>query len=62
MRKCIVLSHSIRQSARYFSGHAWVPYLPFVRLFVGECDGYCPVFELDFISLDSRAVAGVRGR
>jgi hypothetical protein len=37
------------------------PLAPFVRLFVRECDGYCPIFELDLISLDSYPIAGVRG-
>jgi hypothetical protein len=30
---------------------ARIPFLPFVRLFVGECDGYCPHSELRPVSL-----------
>jgi hypothetical protein len=56
--------HSIQLKLceRPFSGPARVLYLPFVRLSIGESGRCCPVFDLDFISPDSRPIAGVRGR
>jgi hypothetical protein len=40
---------------------ARVPYPPFVCLFVGVCDRYCPIFGLDLIALDSHPIVGCAG-
>jgi hypothetical protein len=52
----------IRQSAWHFSEPTRIPFVSSVCLFVEECDGYCSAFGLNLISLDSRPIAGCKGR